>query len=597
MKRKIALLLAIIMLAALLPVQAMAASGDKLIALTFDDGPAGDNTTTLLDGLRARGAKCTFFLCGYKVERYPEIVKQMWLDGHQIANHTYDHPRLTSLTDAQIRDQLNKTDKLIDKAIGIDLNYMLRPPYGDYNDRVLKAANVPCFYWSMDTYDWKSLNADSVYNEFIKQAKNGSLVLLHDPHMTSVQAALRAIDTLQAQGYEFVTVSEMFLRRGIALENGHMYFYAYPGDNGTGDKIMEPVVKIEDADAGKLVTITGDSRCNVFFTTNGEVPNPNNSQMYYGPFIVDKNTDLKVQSVLWWNSLKSDTVTVKVKYNPAAAPVISFDDGMISMEAATAGSVIRYTDDGSMPDSDSPVYSGSFEAVKDTTYRAKAFAPGFDASSTSMLTYSRQGHIFTDIATDSWCYETVDSALTAGIFKGTSETAFSPNRTFTRAMLVTVLYRMEGEPETEGLSVPFSDVDEDYWCRDAIAWAYSNGIITGYDNGSFRPGNGVSRQAMCAMLARYMRFTGKDLSGLATGALENFTDKDSISTVFADDVDIICSLDIVRGYEGGFMKPSRTATRAQAATMIMRMLDTMEDIPDVQPEPTPVPSEEPVPAD
>ena len=153
-----------------------------------------------------------------------------------------------------IRQELQKTEAILDKAIGHNFSYMLRPPYGDYNQRVLKAANTPCFFWSMDTYDWKSQNADSVYREFIKQARDGSIALLHDTHSTSVTAALRAIDTLQAQGYKFVTLSEMFMRRGISLENGKIYFNAYPGKNGTAAGIAKPAVSLEKGESGMRVT-------------------------------------------------------------------------------------------------------------------------------------------------------------------------------------------------------------------------------------------------------------------------------------------------------------------------------------------------------
>ena len=182
--------LAVLMLVGVLPISA-SADGDKLIALTFDDGPSSSNTARLLDGLKARGAHCTFFLVGQMAERSPGLVKRAWQEGHEIASHTYDHPAMTSKTDAQIRQQLQKTDAILDSAIGQNFSYMLRPPYGDYNQRVLKAANTPCFFWSMDTYDWKSQNADSVYREFIKQARDGSIALLHDTHSTSVTAALR----------------------------------------------------------------------------------------------------------------------------------------------------------------------------------------------------------------------------------------------------------------------------------------------------------------------------------------------------------------------------------------------------------------------
>lgn len=596
MKRKIALILAIITIVTLMPVQAMAAKGDKLIALTFDDGPAGSNTTELLDGLRARGAKCTFFLCGYKVERYPEMVKQMWLDGHQIACHTYDHPYLTKLNDSEIKDQLSKTDKLLDKAIGLDLDYMLRPPYGDYNDRVLKAANVPCFYWSMDTGDWKSgATADSVYREFIKQAKDGSIALLHDPHMTSVQAALRAVDTLQAQGYEFVTLSEMFYRRGITLQNGQIYFSAYPGSYGTDDGIAEPVITSEIFADGMQVTISGDSRCKVYYTLNGETPDPSNSTLYTGPFTVPHTTTVKAVSVGWWNGLKSDVTTENVVYTPAAMPAISLEDGLVSMECATENSVIYYSCDGSVPDKESEIYSEPFEAVPGTSYRAVAYAPGHDSSPVSLLTYSGRGNVFTDVSISSWYYDAADRTVAEGIFKGVSETEFAPKLNCSRAMLATVLYRMAGEPEVSGLTEPFSDVPEDAWFTDAVIWAYQNEVVKGYGNDTFKPNANITREEMCAMLTRFLRAQGKDLEGLNTGAVESFADSASIAKFFLQDVDMISSLGIVQGDEHQRMNPKLNASRAEVATMLIRMLDAMDAIPDLEPIPVPDPVVDPIP--
>lgn len=581
MKRKISLLLAIILIATLLPVQAMAASGDKLIALTFDDGPAGSNTTRLLDGLRERNVHCTFFLVGYSVERYPELVKQMWLDGHQIASHTYDHPTMTSLSDDEIRGQLSKTDNLLDKAIGINLTYMLRPPYGDFNDRVLNAANVPCFFWSMDTYDWKTDDADSVYREFIKQAKNGSLVLLHDTHSSSVTAALRAIDTLQAQGYEFVTVAEMFYRRGITLENGHMYYSAYPGNYGTADGLEKPTVKSSYNETCKTVTITGDRRAKIYYTTNGELPNPENSKRYMGPFDISEETTIKAVSVINWNGLKSDIASEKVLC-PTAKPTISYSDGTVSMVWPDTEATIYYTTDGSIPNKNAMPYSKSFEAVPGTTYRACAYSSGCCSSCVSSLTYSHNGNVFTDISVGDWCYETVDAAVTKGIFKGVTATEFAPDNAFSRAMLVTVLYRMAGEPDVSEYTEPFTDISEDFWSYDAILWAYNNGIINGYEDGSFRPNDSISRQALCAMLVRYLRYAGKDLSEIGTDTADSFTDNESISASLAEDVGIAAALDIIRGYEDGSIRPQNGATRAQAATMIMRLLDKLDTIPDLQ---------------
>ena len=201
--RYISILLSLVLLLSLVPISASAKSS-KLIALTFDDGPGYANTPTLLAGLKERGVHVSFFMTGQNAKANPELVKQAWKDGHQICSHTYNHAELTALSDRDIKEQLSKTDKILDDAIGYDLKYQLRPPYGAYSDRVLKAANVPCYYWSVDTRDWESRNADAAYREFMRAARDGSIVLMHDLYSTTVTAALRAVDTLLDEGYEFV---------------------------------------------------------------------------------------------------------------------------------------------------------------------------------------------------------------------------------------------------------------------------------------------------------------------------------------------------------------------------------------------------------
>ena len=585
-KRFAAIFLAVLMLAGIMPLQAQAA-GPKLIALTFDDGPSSKNTARLLDGLKARGVHCTFFMVGTMSEYNPQLVKRAWEEGHEIASHTYDHPALTSLSDKEIRAQLSKNDGILDKAIGIDFKYMLRPPYGDQNARVLAAANVPCFYWSMDTYDWKTQNADSVYNEFIKQARDGSIALLHDTHSTSVTAALRAIDTLKAKGYEFVTLSEMFMRRGVKLENGKLYYSCYPGSYGTDPAIKKPVITVKNTAEGKLVSLSGDSRGQVYYTLNGELPTPKNSTKYTGPFLVTKDTTVRAVTVIKWNGIRTDTVEKFVEYTPAPAPSMTISDGRLTISSSLSGAEIYYTADGSVPTRDSVRYEDGIVLEPDTTYRARVYAPSYQPGTVAMLTYTSRGNVFTDVAVDAWCYDTVDRAVSEGIFKGVTATEFSPDTPLTRAMLVTVLYRMAGQPDVKGLKVDFTDVPENYWCCDALAWASDRGIINGYADGSFRPRASISRQALSAMLYRYIGSCGKMLSA-PDDVLSGFSDSAAVDPGLYEAVNAMCSAGVVRGYQDNTVRPTRGATRAQAATMLLRMEDLLPTLPDAEPNSTTV---------
>lgn len=576
MKKKISFLLALIMIMSLIPVSASAAGGDKLVAITFDDGPS-KYTGTLLDGLKKRDAKCTFFIVGQNAASYGSTVKRAWEEGHEIASHTYDHADLNTIKSSAITSTLSKTDAALDKALGFDLKYNLRPPYGNANSSVLKTVGTPCFYWSVDTRDWESRNADSVYNNIMKYTKDGSIVLLHDLYESSVKGVLRAIDSLKAKGYEFVTVSELFYRRGITLQSGVMYYSAYPDSKGTADKIKDPVIKVKDTENGKQVTISGDSRGAVYYTTNGDIPTPANSKKYTGPFYVDAKTTVSAVSAINWNGLRSDVTSKYIEYSPAVTPVFSHNGDKLSITSETKGAKIYYTTDGTNPTEKSTLYTGAFTAEKATTYKARAFAKGYDPSTTAKIFCTDNGNFFEDIKADAWYYKYVDRAVSEGLFKGMTETRFEPDTNLSRAMLVTILYRMAGSPDVSGLKESFSDVTSKHWAYKEIIWGSNNGIIKGYPDGTFKPNQDISRQELCAMIARYARFIDSPLD-TDRNALKGFDDYKSVGKSFKDDVNALCACGIVQGYEDDTIRPAANATRAQAATMILRFEDIIAEL-------------------
>ena len=197
----------------------------KLVALTFDDGP-GRYTSELLDGLSCRGVKATFFTVGENIEQFPEIILRMFAEGHQIGIHSYSHKRLAGAAESTVKNELEDVRILLKKITG-GQDFYLRPPYGAYDRQVRRLAETPLILWSVDTLDWKYRNADTVYQNIMKDVGDGDIILLHDIYSTSVAAALRAVDALLTQGYEFVTVRELLLRRGITPENGEVYRNAY----------------------------------------------------------------------------------------------------------------------------------------------------------------------------------------------------------------------------------------------------------------------------------------------------------------------------------------------------------------------------------
>jgi len=562
-KKIISLLLVLLLSAGLLPFSAFAASTDKLIALTFDDGPSG-YTSTLLDGLKERGAKVTFFIVGTNAQRYPKTINRAWSEGHEICSHTYDHPQLTKLSYEGIRSQLDTTDALLDGALGWDESYMLRPPYGSYNDSVLKAVNSPCFYWSVDTRDWESRNADAAYAEFLRAAKNGSIVLMHDVYSTTVTAALRAIDTLQAEGYEFVTLSELFCRRGIELENASIYFSAY-NKGYTADGIAEPVISMEMLDGEPFVSISGDTRGSVYYTLDGSAPTPLNSRLYEGPIAITDECTVTAVSVIKWNGLRSDNVSEAIAPR-CERPVLSISDGKLSMSSATRDSIIFYTTDGSEPIVELERYFGEFEAEKGTSYKAACYRWDRALSETAMLTYTKGGHIFDDVAADEWCIDTVDRVIDEGLFKGVTETSFAPYSYMTRAQFISVLWRFAGCPESE-TEISFCDVPEDFWAHDAIAWGYGEGVICGFSESVFQPRSLITRAQLAAMLYRYCG------SPAAEGDLEYYADEAEVPQAFYAPLVWAVDNGLVQGYKDDTLRPSLECTRGVAATVFLRFCD------------------------
>ena len=196
-----------------------------MVCLTFDDGPSDSYTMDLLEALEEHDARATFYMLGKSVEsakKAEKIINKMNDLGCEISSHTWDHKQLTSLGESDVKKQITDTQEAIKKYSG-ENPITVRPPYGAINDIVKKNADAPLILWSMDTLDWKYLNADTVYNNTLRDVKDGDIILLHDIHKTSVEAAIKLIPALQKAGYQLVTVKEMAEAKGIEMENGKTY--------------------------------------------------------------------------------------------------------------------------------------------------------------------------------------------------------------------------------------------------------------------------------------------------------------------------------------------------------------------------------------
>lgn len=181
---------------------------NKKIALTFDDGPHPYYTEQLLDGLRERDVKATFFVLGKHAEQYPELVERMSDEGHLVGNHTYSHMQLSQRNSEEFKEELIKTNELIEELTGQEVQYV-RPPYGTWDKRFEKELNMFPVLWNIDTLDWSSKNVAGIVQKVKSKARENGIILMHDEYKTTVTAALQIVDELKDEGYEFVTVEEL----------------------------------------------------------------------------------------------------------------------------------------------------------------------------------------------------------------------------------------------------------------------------------------------------------------------------------------------------------------------------------------------------
>ena len=182
------------------------------IAMTFDDGPSPETTPRLLDILKQRNIKATFFMIGQNAERNPAIVKRILAEGHEIGNHSWTHPQLSKLSDDRVTEEINKTQNAIKDASGYT-PVLMRPPYGAITARqkdwIEKQFGLSVIIWSVDPFDWKRPGSSVIEQRILAGARPGAIVLSHDIHKQTVDAMPATLDALAAKGFKFVTVSQL----------------------------------------------------------------------------------------------------------------------------------------------------------------------------------------------------------------------------------------------------------------------------------------------------------------------------------------------------------------------------------------------------
>jgi polysaccharide deacetylase family sporulation protein PdaB len=194
---------------------------EKKIAISFDAAWGSDKTEDLLKTLKDHNIKTTFFLVGFWVEKYPEMVKRISDEGHEIANHSATHPKMSTLSKEQIVKELNSTSEKIEAITGKPTT-LLRPPFGDYNDRLIETAQelgYQVIQWDVDSLDYKDYGTQAIVDKVLKKVGDGSIVLFHNNATYTPEALPIILDELQKQGYQIVPISELIHKENYYIDH------------------------------------------------------------------------------------------------------------------------------------------------------------------------------------------------------------------------------------------------------------------------------------------------------------------------------------------------------------------------------------------
>lgn len=181
----------------------------KQVALTFDDGPHAENTQRILDILKKYNVKATFYILANNIAGNEAVLKRTVAEGHELGNHTMSHPFLPNLSGDALKNEINQARELIEKEAQTTVK-SIRPPFGAFNAQVAIESKMPVVNWSVDSNDWALRNGQAMANHVLANAHDGAIILMHDIHKETADGVEAVVAGLQAKGYEFVTVSQMY---------------------------------------------------------------------------------------------------------------------------------------------------------------------------------------------------------------------------------------------------------------------------------------------------------------------------------------------------------------------------------------------------
>ena len=198
---------------------------DNKIAISFDAAWGTEFTDEILEILEERNIKCTFFLVGFWVDAHPDKVRIIAEKGHEIGNHSTNHPHMSNLSREQIIKEIETTQEKIKELAGERSVKLIRPPFGDYNNLLIKTCREMGFYpiqWDVDSLDWKELGAEHTYKQVTEKVKSGSIVLFHNNAKYTTQALPGILDKFLEEGYDFVPISELIYKDSYDIDHTGM---------------------------------------------------------------------------------------------------------------------------------------------------------------------------------------------------------------------------------------------------------------------------------------------------------------------------------------------------------------------------------------
>ncbi|GHU64308.1 hypothetical protein FACS189418_8830 [Clostridia bacterium] len=194
-----------------------------MIAFSFDDGPYTAVTGKILDVLEAHQSRATFFVVGNRVKNYAEVLKRTVALGCEIGNHSFSHKNFEKLSVEQIIAEINSTNQVVKEVSNYDI-HSVRVPYGNFRNHVRSAVNFPIIQWDIDSLDWKTKNTEAIVSSILSSARDGAIVLMHDLYETTAQAVVQLVPQLISQGYQIVSVEEMYAAKGLPLNPNQVYY-------------------------------------------------------------------------------------------------------------------------------------------------------------------------------------------------------------------------------------------------------------------------------------------------------------------------------------------------------------------------------------